>query len=638
MSNIMYDHPHISDKVIDNSANNVENTIELDNLVRVLNVFTSEKGRHNKLLPILQNKVTGVYGKVDFAKYGQPYLNAVTSNAQNNVLNYCMRVMPPDAAIANSVLLVGRKVNGTKLSFKYGLATLPSQTDFNSLVEAARVFDTTPLTVEGQIFHGFTDVKAIAVVYGAGAGKYYNGLKWRITPNFEYEKTTSIKMFTFQILDDNNSVANTFIAGVATPTRYNTTTLINEVILSKFETSELEACIHVFEDVTTELYEALKTFVAGLDAEDRKPIPNKIDEFDPFFAYEPRTNPSTPVQIGNLEIDTADVSVSSPTGSQLLNGSEGSFENANPTVVAEAISTAYAKAFMGTADKLILSLARTPVDIILDANYPTTDVVIDGKTTNAKKELISLMQFHRAKYQVIDAGVDVRLSSIETLVSNSLYDIGSNVLSAYIDKDCFWQTIIDPYTNRRIKVTVTYLYSSLLPVFAFTNMNKPGTEFKGYNCRLILSNPSLECGPILEDGIDSEYKELLYDNRWNYMEPFSEREYRRADNITAQTLDSALLVSNNTTTLSAYMRIVRKVLSANLIDLKSVVSRNSILNIIKAKVDSELVSSIESLDHRFEVTAVSASKRSIKYISNVSFPLQFNKAEIEINVERNMNY
>ena len=122
------------------------------------------------------------------------------------------------------------------------------------------------------------------------------------------------------------------------------------------------------------------------------------------------------------------------------------------------------------------------------------------------------------------------------------------------------------------------------------------------------------------------------------MEPFSEREYRRADNITAQTLDSALLVSNNTTTLSAYIRIVRKVLSANLIDLKNVVSRNSVLNIIKAKVDSELVSSIESLDHRFEVTAVSASKRSIKYISNVSFPLQFNKAEIEINVEKNMNY
>lgn len=249
-----------------------------------------------------------LFGKSNFKKYGQPSIQADALFNGNTNVWFC-RAMPDNARYANIIFLAkfrkGKVLN--ELGQETGLYRMEIKFD--------KAYATKPVVVDGALSkdvieeyaRSLTSMKAdaqtgymtVPICYAriAGKGRYGNNYSMSIVRDSESEKDYDLKMYKFNLY---NNETVTALAGVHTgslfqTTRYNTSTLINDV-MDQYNVGDLAVDIRSFEDSFETLYNFYKDIVrenrkylsssraSESDMEDLN-VAQSIteDSFDPIF-------------------------------------------------------------------------------------------------------------------------------------------------------------------------------------------------------------------------------------------------------------------------------------------------------------------------------------------------------------------
>ena len=314
----------------------------------------------------------------------------------------------------------------------------------------------------------------------------------------------------------------------------------------------------------------------------------------------------------SIDADQYDgVNLNIPIGQAYDGGFDGDFEQ----IVVDGISRApsstelklllsreYVKAFRGHKDRRILSPSRIGLDFIFDANYNmTSDETIDitdnniplyNSSTvltdkeasalsvltvsnpsqftytdlNVKQAMYDLNEFRCKNGMVIDpergAGtslmLDMGLVGLKTTDASKQLDDMINMMDSFEGRQCSidlgYYDIIDPYTGKKVPVTIMYhIAGNYINHILTHGLNVPYT-FNYTNIASIQRSESLlSAGQMIRgsfkpaiDMIDWDVKEKLYLGRFNYWETSEEgRVVQRACQNTRQLEASALLEENN---------------------------------------------------------------------------------------------
>ena len=208
-----YTFPHEEVYINDNSAVDLSTTEADSSTLKYLAVFASGKGIDDKLVDINSlNNYYRMFGKTNFAKFGQPHLMPVAYlQDHDNVHCWCLRVSANDSAYANDALSKVFRIKATSRSIGPEDLTKLNSTDDDDVVanglhnrdviiELGSMLDGTAVDGVYVDDEGYTQVP-LAVFTAAGRGAYGKNLRWRITQDLDYEKEYSTKFFVFEVLD-----------------------------------------------------------------------------------------------------------------------------------------------------------------------------------------------------------------------------------------------------------------------------------------------------------------------------------------------------------------------------------------------------------------------------------------------------
>ena len=197
-----YLHPHEETYINDNTR--YEDYVSGESGVRFLNVFASSKGRDNVLLNFTSvSDWVNEYGLPDYRRYGQPGYNAYVALSTGLASSQSMRVMPPDAAYANMVLLAKYQVLDGKLKMKFETKTVTgilNSDDLQAYVD--RMEDSEP-DEEGY------QTLPIMSFWSRGRGVYGNDYRVRISRDKGADKENDYVNYVFELLTMENGSLET---------------------------------------------------------------------------------------------------------------------------------------------------------------------------------------------------------------------------------------------------------------------------------------------------------------------------------------------------------------------------------------------------------------------------------------------
>lgn len=603
--------PHVMTVINDNTQFDDEVSIQDDN-VKFLAVFRSSQGIDNVFIKKTNLKdFIRTYGKEDFKKYGQPLMMPIAELESGNATVYCMRVMPEDAAYANAIvsLMYKRDDETGKFTIKYAC-------DFASDVKTPSVLDIKAMSLEDTDPDplGFVKIPLINIRM-AGRGVYGDKFRFRIAHNYDYEKDYQIKMYSFEAISAANGLSKvaSYVGSLYTSPKYHASTLINDVI----DDAELGSSyfdIRVNEDNFERVYNEFVDFVQGLSPELQDTIP-AIDEFDPFFGLKIASNEAHK----NITIDTETegaISIDTPEGNALSGGSDGQFGDIIDAPTREAaITKAYCDAFEGNLDKHILSPARIPLDVMLDANYPY----------EAKQSLAELANLRESALLYLDAGIITNTSEIENLlVDYQLFNTRN------ISKDFQHYLIRDRLTKKKIPVTTTFFYARKIAGH-FKTYGKHVPFVKKYSTLTGHVKNSLK--PAIEL-VDMELKEKLYENRFNYWETIEENVFQKGCQNTSQNINSDLLEENNMHVLFDMKRILEKDANENLYNFANAEERKQFKEYEEAKFANWIGRQVYSFTIDFQMNEWEAERSILHCYVGVQFRTLNKRTIIEIDVNK----
>lgn len=305
------------------------------------------------------------------------------------------------------------------------------------------------------------------------------------------------------------------------------------------------------------------------------------------------------------------VNLSITAGQSYDGGSDGDFESITvdgatrtPTAAEMKLllSREYVKAWRGMKDRRILSPSRINLDFIFDANYNmTTDETIDIQNVNiplysnstvltdkdasalsvmavsnpsefsytdlnVKKAMWDLNEFRCRNGMQIDpnrgAGtllmLDMGMVGIKHTDTSRQLDETIDMMSDFVGRQCTvdqgYFEIVDPYTGKKVPVTVLYHIAQNYIQHILTNgLNIPYTNTYTYLTSMQRSSSLMTAGQMVRDSfkpdidlIDWDVKEKLYKARINYW--VTSDEGRRVERMCQNTREidaSALLEENN---------------------------------------------------------------------------------------------
>lgn len=574
-----FQHPHVMTVVNDYSGYTDETPVVNDDSIKFINVFMGPKGVDNKLVKVSQlDNFKTIFGESDYAKYGQPLMMPIAELSTGEATAWCMRVLPDDATLANSILSIYYKADTEAKKFRIKFKTksltgpdAPKSKD--ELILKGLQLDGVAPSGKYQDDEGFTQVP-IMIVCPMGRGKYGNDQRWRMSANIDWEIDYKMKIFSFETLEPVSGIQKTSsaIGSVITTTRYSDTTLIQDVIDDQ-DPGTAATYFYVYEDQFEELYNQYVAFLNSIagDVEEEIDIPD-LDEFDPFFLR----------KIGTTEVDkymmvmqhaddpadnpdlTAD-DVASPDdveGNILAGGTDGKLDTAtDQSELDDAIEEMYINAFSGVYDKAILSKKRIPAHCLLDANYPLS----------VKQKMYELNNHRNDAMLYLDCGIIPSFSDVVLRQLKQDYGIFNN---NHVSKNPQYYKVKDPSTNKKVDVTVTYYFAQYLP----SHIKTFGTQQPFANRYAILTghikNSLL---PSVED-FESELKEELVRNRFNYFEATGENEFRRMVQNTAQIDETDLIEESNILTLLEAKRLIEADVFDGIYDFSDPESRQAFKN------------------------------------------------------------
>ena len=612
-----YQYPHVYTVINDNTQYIDTAETPIDRSYKFIAVFRSSKGKANKFVKMRTlNEFINHFGKSNYAKYGQPLMMPIAELASGNANVWCMRIMPEDAAIANSVLTAYYKADteNSKFLVKFKESHVENVFTEKALEAAASVN-----TEEADTLDGWTAVP-LGYFMSVGSGICGNAYRWRITSNVDWEKDYTKKIFSFEILTTEQGITReaTYNGSVVTSVDMEENLFINDVLFDK-EDGSYHVNINIFEDAVAEIYEAYKSFCSGLvgDTALEAYVP-ALDEFDIFFGNkvgDPEDH-YTHYEVVGSETDPTCIDVDSATGVALAGGTDGAFASED----FEAKETELlVKAFTGELDKLILSPKRIQASVLLDANYPY----------EVKKALAKLAIARDDAMLYLDCGTDISSFSMDVMrnLKNNYTAVFNNRI---ISKESQHYVTKDPHTKKKATVTTTYFIASNI-VNHFDNFGTHTPFVKGYAQLSDYVKNSLE--PSVEI-FENTLKETLYTNRFNYFESIGENLFQRSTQNTSQLINSDLLEESNMHILFEMKRIVEDDAYNNTYNFTSKDDRARFQQKEEAKFASWVGSKVQSFKIRFDVNEWESERGILHCYIEVQFRNITKRTIIEIDVNK----
>ena len=319
-------------------------------------------------------------------------------------------------------------------------------------------------------------------------------------------------------------------------------------------------------------------------------------------------------------------------GINLEDGSDGYFEEGKQRIVTEIvdgqqtsvqwtldkeIEECYKKAFNGTYDKRILSPKRLKATALWDANYPMS----------VKSVMVDLALCRNDGLCYLDAGIRDNLST-----SNIKYLI--NDFAAFndhkISKNIHHYYTREANTMKKVPVTITYFLSRKFADHIIDNGSHV-PFVKGYAQLDNFIKDTLK--PTIED-FETEFKELLVENRFNYFDVVDDGVYQRATQNTSQLTTSDLLEENNVHTLYDIKRIVERDISDKLYDFTDQTVRQNFRDVEISRFSTWSNKQVQSFDIEFRMNEWEYERSILHaYISVVFRGLQ-KRAILEIDINK----
>ena len=398
----------------------------------------------------------------------------------------------------------------------------------------------------------------------------------------------------------------------------------------------LEGTVEVTEEYAEMVEEMLK-IEEMIDATEQEELPD-LDEFDPVFGLKvastsmlPFISFTQPISEADMESPDYDANdytstdesmlaeLGSTKGVELGNGDEGDFD---PKVDAEtrqaAIEAAYTKAYDGTYDRRILTARRIPANAFWDANYPYS----------VKQTIVNLTLLRKDCIFYMDCGMDYTTFSSENI--HRLLNDYSFVDHCLVSKNLQYYTVRESTTSKRVKVTTTYYLAAQYaqhignygPHIPFV---KASAELSGH------VRDSLT--PSIED-YETELKETLYTNRFNYFETLDENVFQRATQSTSQMAETDLIEENNVTVLYDIKRDIERDVQERLYNFADASSRSSFAAYEKAKYSAWVGSRILSIDIQFTANQWESEHSILHCYLAVVFRGLQKRAIVEIDINK----
>lgn len=617
-----YEHPHIKTVINDNTKVSSLYHPE-DTGVRFLNVFSSKKGRDGVFLKFTDEaSFLEEYGTPNFNLHGQPIYNALASLKTREAECYCMRVMPDDAAYANIIFSLKYKIDketedSPKMIIRHEISTQESLVD-KTMVDT--IVDKT--AEEDPDSEGFMTIPLMGF-YSLGRGEYGNGFRLRISNVTTKNKKKLNKTYKLEVFDTENGLERKeqFEASLYEAAIESNTSLFYEDVVNDPDTGSSRINMYVNPYAIEFLYDL---YIKEIAPEN----PVSIAMFDTLFAVTAQN-----VAIPGLEIDTSFegfVAMDRIEGVSLNNGTDGALtvEPASPSFAAfanareladdraDALNKLYLKAFKGEINKAILSKRRTPARFILDANY----------SEEVKRELMNLAIKRYDAFLHLDAGI---INTTQEAIEWGQAMLGE-VTDRIISRNFQHYQVKDPYSGKRIPVTVTYfLASTLAKHLTVIGDHIPVTGEKYASLTNSIRNT---LAPFV-DADELDLKEQLYDLRLNYFECLQENSFVRGLQQTSQEEDTDLSEEHNMYMMLEMKRIIENRVATMIYDFGEADDR------LRFKQDCENAlrsykHKVRSFEIEFSVSEYEAEKGILHCNLAVVFKAINKRGIIEIDINK----
>lgn len=542
---------------------------------------------------------------------------------------------------------------------------------------------------------GYTQAPGVFVLTSNGRGKGGNTFSVRIANNLSYEKEYGIKTMAYEILTTEKGLIKEaeYMGSLVTSVKYNAATCINDVLADTDEGvapvdvdidedalevvydayidfcnkqhEELEAkleeemtansitfgMLNGVEDVPSEKADKvaeLREMEALMESCEEDSLP-ELDGFDPIFGLAvASTTTKQPfikivekltdsVDTGAEDYDAKDytqsdiVSFTDVRGVRLYGGTDGYFENPRTTQVVnklgqtedkvwtleEEYADAYNKAWSGSYDKRILTAKRIDANALFDANYPFATKCVMAELALARNDSLLYM----------DTGIRSSFGYDELTAMINDYSQFANRL---ISKNVHHYYTRDPISKKRVCVTITYFLANQF--WRHVVNNGTYVPFVKDNCQLS-GHIRNTLAPTVED-YETNLKEKLVNNRFNYFETVEDNVYQRATQNTSQTADSDLLEESNVHLLYNAKRILEKDIQRNLYNFNEASERTRFKTYEEARFSDWNNQYVKSLTINFKANRWEIEHSILHCYVTIVFRGLIKRATVEIDINR----
>lgn len=268
------------------AVENIDNPAEADSSIKQCYAVISGYGIDNVWLKMTsRSQAEATFGKSNFRKYGQPYMQALSVLDQNNSAVWLMRVMPENATYSNVLIYVGFKVDSSedyanahdrKFRIKFTYEYLDELVSRKALLEKLNA-EGGSLDAEGYKIYPFMAFNS------AGRGDKGNLYGIRLSQNISYEKEFGIKMYNYEILYKENGLklVATYVGTNVTSPKYTSEipTLIDDVI-DMYAKGDYPVEVSVNEEVSNLIYEEYVEFAKELHNDLEAEYAEKVEAYN----------------------------------------------------------------------------------------------------------------------------------------------------------------------------------------------------------------------------------------------------------------------------------------------------------------------------------------------------------------------
>lgn len=465
-----------------------------------MGVFSSEKGPE-VITDLTADDFFELYGKTaDFFKYGQPLIQAHNIvKAGGRFLGY--RICAPDSKLANIIISANvstKSINkvdgdGNQIYINADGNETTEVTDTPATFNAAQIKYVAQTVTNASSYDVVMEQASklvtdsnypLLVICDNGRGESIKKVK--VTPDYSTSKSLSFCMYKLIDIENGSTIESTRFS-------------INPD--AKYAFNGNSRSMNLIENSTKQFRTGMIT--SGIDG-----FVNKIAEITGYSVEELFTldvlfgNTLRGIPLDNIIVDPTGVNLQHQYGISLQSGDNGSF-GSNPFVNGIAtqewaeVAAAY---FSGDITDEVYDLDIHKIDFCCDANYPD----------KVKNKIVELAKWRKDFVYFRDMGTDIW--SYDDVYTKCVSDdwIKSSFVMDYMST----YEIIDNFSKKQVRVTMTHGLSALLVSHYATNIAAPiAGSFNGFVITEAVDG-TLNFAPRKTPKVNQ--KELLDDLRVNF--------------------------------------------------------------------------------------------------------------------------